>query len=440
MRIQYTIKNRIIFLITGIGLLFGILVSFSPSQARRLGSNILNKDIEFITSLLAENLALGMQTRVLDNGATLTQSLDLIRNIGSTENQTILNVLVYDSQDALVTSLEGASRQSLKRVDQLTIENKKDRIQTWMPLNDAEKNRVGTVSIVFSKQFMNMKSRQLVVTNLFVALFMTAGTLIIGILLATSVIKRINHTAVLMQDIAQGEGDLTKRLPAESKDEVDQLNHWVNAFMDKLHDLVGRVKANTEQVNNAAVKIAVASKELASGAEEQSHQASEVAASVEEMTASITQNAQNAGLTARISEDATAKAKQGTEVMQLTRSGMEEIVSSTRQLLDIVKTLKGRADQIGNIILVIDKIADQTNLLALNAAVEAARAGEQGAGFAVVADEVRKLAERTTDATKQISKTIEAIQNDTRLAADSMDLARVSVQKGQEATAKTETV
>ena len=119
---------------------------------------------------------------------------------------------------------------------------------------------------------------------------------------------------------------------------------------------------------------------------------------------------------------------------------MEEIVLSTEKLREIIKTLTHRADQIGDIIQVIDKIADQTNLLALNAAVEAARAGEQGSGFAVVADEVRKLAERTTDATKQIAETIEAIQNDTKMASESMNEANTNVQKGRETTENSQKV
>lgn len=436
---RISIKYRIILLITGIALVFCLILSYTPHQARDLGSDILINDIAFITSLLSENLALGMQTRILDDGATLHQTLDLIKNLG-TQDQTILNVMIYDEDGSFVESLYEEGQKPLQRSSGLEIQNASDHVQAWMPMRDTEGNVLGHIGIEFSKKLMNTKSRQLALMMLLIALLVFGGTLTGGIVLAKSVTKGIENAIVLMKDIAQGEGDLTKRLPAESKDEVGRMNQWINAFMDKLHDLVSKIKVNAEQVSQGVMKISSASSELASGAEEQNYQASEVSSSIQEMTVSISQTAQNAGQTARISEEATAKAKEGSETMQQTRESMEEIVLSTDRLRETIKTLTRRADQIGDIIQVIDKIADQTNLLALNAAVEAARAGEQGSGFAVVADEVRKLAERTTDATKQIAETIESIQSDTKIAAESMDEANANVLKGRNATENSEKV
>jgi len=437
---RLSIKNRIILLITGIALLFCILLTYTPNQARKLGSDILINDIAFISSLLSDNLALGMQTRILDEGTTLNQTLELLKNLSSTDNKTILNVMIYDENGTYVKSLYEDRQKPLHKCSELEIENASDHVQAWMPMKDMENKVLGYVGIEFSKKLMNTKSRQLFILMLIIVLIVFAGTLVVGIILAKSLTKGIENAIVLMQDIAQGEGDLTKRLPSDSMDEVGKLNQWINAFMDKLHDLIMRVKINMEKVNQGVMKISTASSELASGAEEQTLQASEVSSSVQEMTASIAQNAQNAGQTARISEVATTKAKEGSEAMRQTRNSMEKIVQSTEKLREIIKTLTNQADQIGDIIQVIDKIADQTNLLALNAAVEAARAGEQGSGFAVVADEVRKLAERTTNATKQIAETVESIQNDTRMAGESMDEANTNVLQGRSATENSEKV
>ena len=251
-------------------------------------------------------------------------------------------------------------------------------------------------------------------------------------LIAGSVSKVINRVVVNLKDIAQGEGDLTKRIDVTSNDEIGQLAQWFNTFIDKLHDIIFEVKENTVQVATASGEISATTTQMAAGVEEQSNQAGEVAASVQQMSAAIVENSKNASQTADISQQAAQKANEGAEAMETTLQSMEEIVIKASRTGELISTLANRADAIDSIIQVIDDIADQTNLLALNAAIEAARAGEQGRGFAVVADEVRKLAERTTKATGEIGQTILAIQTDTKDASDSMSEATEVVAKGQE--------
>ncbi|MBN1779982.1 methyl-accepting chemotaxis protein [bacterium] len=266
------------------------------------------------------------------------------------------------------------------------------------------------------------------------------GALVAGIWLGRSIGRSIQAVVSIMKDIAQGEGDLTKRIKTEADDELGELARWFNTFVNKLHDIISRVMKNTEKVASAVATITATASQMAAGAEEHNAQAGEVSASVEEMSASIMQNSQNAGSTARIAEGAGTKARQGAQAMQTTKKGMEEIVLSTQTMDKIIKSLTDRALQIGKITEVIDKIADQTNLLALNAAVEAARAGDQGSGFAVVADEVRKLAERTATATREISETIQAIQKDTMDASESMNETVTVVDSGRAALESTERI
>lgn len=437
------IKWRIIILIAGIGVILSTLLAFyAPGRAKILGRNILENDVRFIANLLADNLAVGMQTMILDEGATLDQTLAMLKTIGTTETQAITDVNIFDATGNFVKGLYSDTQPSktVQQVTELMMLDEPNRITTWSPILDVDHNLLGIVAIDFSKHHLNTQANRNALASVTIALIFLGATLFMAVVLSRNITMGILRATDIMKDIAEGEGDLTRRLPTDSNDEVGRLNKWINAFMDKLHDLIGGVKDNTAAVSSAATQISTASVELASGAEEQTAQASEVSASVEEMTASIMQNSQSASQTAKISEESTKIAQSGQEAMSATQKGMDEIVASTERMSQIIQSLTGRAGQIDEIVKVIDKIADQTNLLALNAAVEAARAGEQGAGFAVVADEVRKLAERTTDSTKQIGTTIEAIQNETKLASETMKESLTNVLRGKEATEQTEIV
>jgi methyl-accepting chemotaxis protein len=242
------------------------------------------------------------------------------------------------------------------------------------------------------------------------------ATLVVGTALALSVLRNatrpLREITGMVAEIAQGAGDLTKRVREDTVGEIGALGTWFNRFLNQLSGLIHQSAQTSQRVAVAAEELAAGAAELARGAAEQTQRAGQVAASVEEMSASVLQVARNAQGAASAAKEASATAERGGEIVRRTVAGMGAIARSVEGVAGTIGALGRRSDQIGEIVKVIDEIADQTNLLALNAAIEAARAGEQGRGFAVVADEVRRLAERTGKATKEIAEMIRAIQGE----------------------------
>lgn len=276
------------------------------------------------------------------------------------------------------------------------------------------------------------KLNALLWTSLVIILVVLVLAIAISLYIAGSITKPLESMKSMLQDIAQGEGDLTKRLDATSKDELGEASRYFNLFADKLHGLISRVAETTEKVASASVQLRYNSEHIATGAEEVAAQASTVATAGEEMAATSGDIAQNCSLAAGGSQQASAAAVSGAQVVDETIRVMNSIAVRVRTTAQSVENLGSRSEQIGEIIGTIEDIADQTNLLALNAAIEAARAGEHGRGFAVVADEVRALAERTTKATKEIGEMIRTIQQETQSAVKAMEIGVDEVAKGSE--------
>jgi methyl-accepting chemotaxis protein len=218
-----------------------------------------------------------------------------------------------------------------------------------------------------------------------------AGLLVI-FLVSRAIAAPVARAAGMLGEIADGRGDLTRRMPVESGDEIGALASAFNRFIGSLNHTISEVRDSTHAIASASGEIAAGNMNLSSRTEAQASSLEETAAAMEELTSTVRQNADNARQANTLVMSASSEAAKGGAVVGEVVSTMGSITDSSRKIADIIS--------------VIDGIAFQTNILALNAAVEAARAGEQGRGFAVVASEVRSLAQRSADAAREIKALI----------------------------------
>ncbi|HEX8988323.1 MAG TPA: methyl-accepting chemotaxis protein, partial [Rhodocyclaceae bacterium] len=278
---------------------------------------------------------------------------------------------------------------------------------------------------------------------------MTGGLLLLlaGIL-ARSITAPLDKTAAALHEIAQGDGDLTVRLPEEGTGEVARLAGGFNRFAAKIQQSLRQVAQAAGQLGSSSDRLAESAEHTNTSVRTQEAEAGAVAQAVQGMVARAHEINQNAESAAAAAHSADADANAGRVVVEDTIQAINAVAAEVKRAAEVIRELEDDSRNIGEILEAIRGIADQTNLLALNAAIEAARAGEQGRGFAVVADEVRKLAQSTQEATGRIQDMIGKLQAKALDAVDVMDAGHqrvsLSVEKaalaGESLTKITQTV
>ncbi|HIL15018.1 MAG TPA: HAMP domain-containing protein, partial [Deltaproteobacteria bacterium] len=260
-------------------------------------------------------------------------------------------------------------------------------------------------------------------------------SLFFGFLVRRSITNPVDNLVEMAKDIAQGEGDLTKRILVSGQDELGNLSNWYNLFLKKLNNIIVQVKKRSHNINKVSQEMAAGNQELSTRTHQQSASLEETASSMEEINSIV----QNSAEEAKNASDLTKNAQQSVENsrQQLLDTVNKSIETNQEMLLNLQETnsrvvnamedIMKSSKKIAGIITLINDVAFQTNLLALNASVEAARAGEHGKGFAVVATEVRKLAHRSAKASKEIGVLIEN-------TLESIEAGRQLVTEGEKGT------
>lgn len=461
------ISRKLLTVSSAICLFMAIVGAVGLYQLSMMNNEIRSMYVERfipVIQLMEINKAISENSVTLMNAASTIQSDTVLENtIHTNIEKARTNFTAYSKntltkeEKNLLGSLESllfAYEENLKTT--LELAKKGDKVALVLRLNgSAPQKKALEDTINALVEIQGKKSAELYATaekQFKQSWMMTIGLVSVGIILAIifgtlltrMVAGPINQVKARLEEMSRAGGDLTQRLTVISKDEVGQLAHEFNSMLESIGNIIrevldqSKLVANTSnelaskavQTSQASEQIAVAVKQIASGADTQVHSITETSVSMNQMSAGVQQisaNNQEVTATAKIAVEI---AQSGRDIIDRSMSKIETVTETVVRSADMMKHLGERSQAIGKIVGVITGIASQTNLLSLNAAIEAARAGEHGRGFAIVADEVRKLAIESGQAAQQIAELIKEIQQETQKVSEFMVAGTTDVQEG----------
>ncbi|KAF0865126.1 HAMP domain-containing protein [Pseudomonas sp. LD120] len=331
-------------------------------------------------------------------------------------------ILVHPDKNLVMKNLKDIYPQDTPRISrdlsEISVDGK-PRIVTFTPIKGLSSvNWYIGLSVDKDKAFAMLsqfRTSAIIATLTAVALTIALLGLLIRLLM-----QPLHVMTRAMQDIADGEGDLTRRLDIHTQDEFGILGSAFNRFVERIHGSIREVSSATEHVNEVALRVVSASNSSMLNSDEQASRTNSVAAAINQLGAAAQEIARNAAQASQQASDARNLAEDGQQVVDRSIQAMNQLSDMISTSSSNIETLNSKTVNIGQILEVITSISQQTNLLALNAAIEAARAGEAGRGFAVVADEVRNLAHRTQESAQQVQGMIEELQVGARESVTTM--------------------